>query len=221
MSDIVTPRAGRLARPSWRDWRLLVGIVLVLAATALGARAVAAADTRVPVFVASTTINPGDRLTDANLRQVRVALGDTSANYLGAANGLPAERYAVRELRAGDLVPNSAVGTSGQVDVQPVVIKVNSDTAAALEVGSVVDLWVSARDPSTSAEKYQPAARLLQRVTVASVPGDNSRFVASSTSAAVGVSVPTGDVGRVIAAQDSNARFTLVPVAGSIRKSTS
>lgn len=210
-----------MAPPSWRDWRLIVGIILVLLATALGARAVAAADTRVPVFVAATTIKPGDRLTDANLRQVRVSLGEATATYLAADGGIPADRYAVRELRSGDLVPVTAVGTGAQVTVQPVVIKVNADAAAALEVGSVVDLWVSPRDPSTSQEKYQPAVQMLQRVTVASVPGDSSRFAASTSTAAVGVSVPTADVGKVIAAQDSNARFTLVPVAGSIRKSTS
>ena len=36
MPDVPTPKAARLQKPSWRDTRLLVGVLLVLAATVLG-----------------------------------------------------------------------------------------------------------------------------------------------------------------------------------------
>ena len=44
MTQLPEPTAKRLQRPSWRDARLLVGVVLVLLGTVLGARLIAAAD---------------------------------------------------------------------------------------------------------------------------------------------------------------------------------
>ncbi len=53
MPDIATPKASRLQRPAWRDARLLVGVLLVLAAAVLGSLTVAAADDRVPMYAAA------------------------------------------------------------------------------------------------------------------------------------------------------------------------
>ena len=50
MTDLPTPTATRLRRPSWRDSRLLVGVLLVLVSTVLGSVVVARADDRVPVY---------------------------------------------------------------------------------------------------------------------------------------------------------------------------
>ena len=46
MPDIATPKASRLQKPSWKDGRLLVGVLLVLATTVLGSLTVAAAAER-------------------------------------------------------------------------------------------------------------------------------------------------------------------------------
>ena len=52
MSDLPTPTASRVRAPSWRDSRLLVGLLLVLLSTVLGSVVVARADDRVPVYAA-------------------------------------------------------------------------------------------------------------------------------------------------------------------------
>ena len=83
------PVATRLQRPSWRDSRLLIGLLLVLAATALGAKAVASADDRVPVFAAATALKPGDRLTADNVLRIHVPPGDVAAGYLSATGAGP------------------------------------------------------------------------------------------------------------------------------------
>ena len=62
MTQLPEPSAKRLQRPSWRDARLLVGVVLVLLGAAVGARIIASADDTVPMYAASTVIRPGDRL---------------------------------------------------------------------------------------------------------------------------------------------------------------
>ena len=82
MSDLPTPTASRVRAPSWRDSRLLVGLLLVLVSTVLGSVVVARADDRVPVYAARGDVAPGQRLTEADVVRVDVLLGDGAAGYL-------------------------------------------------------------------------------------------------------------------------------------------
>ncbi|MDQ6715424.1 MAG: SAF domain-containing protein [Actinomycetota bacterium] len=215
MAELPTPQAKRLQRPSWRDPRLLVGVILVLLSSAVGARVVASADDRVAMYAAAQPIKPGDRLTADNLTRVDVQLGDRAGLYLSAAGGPPGERYALRPIPRGELVPVGATGSQGEVDEQPVMVSVVPSTATTLRVGSLVDVWVSPRDPSTTQERYLDATKALERVTVSMVPADQGRFGAAAASAAVQILVPREKVHTVIAASDRLSRFTLVPVPGS------
>jgi len=213
-------RATRLQRPTWRDGRLLGGILLVLLATALGAKAVAAADDRVPRYAASAHLKPGDRLDAATLVAVQVLLDDGMAGYLSAANPLPTGSFALREIRSGELVPLSAVGSRPDLDVQPVTVRVDADSVAGLVAGSVVDVWVSPRDLESTQERYLAAALALRSVTVAWIPTDQGGFGTAASTSAITVSVPAAEVQKLIAAQDARSRLTLVPVPGSMHGRT-
>ena len=206
-------RATRLQRPSWRDSRLIVGIVLVLLATALGAKAVASADDRVPRYAAATTLKPGDRLDAGTIVRVDVLLDDAVAAYLSAQTPPPADSFVLREVRAGELV---AVGSRSDVSLQPVTVRVDGDSVAGLISGSVVDVWVSPRDPESAQERYLGAALGLHAVAVAWIPTDQGSFGVSTSSSAVTLLVPAADVQKLIAAQDARSRLTLVPVPGSL-----
>ncbi|HOA58550.1 MAG TPA: hypothetical protein PKI09_11230 [Dermatophilaceae bacterium] len=212
----VSVRATRLQRPSWRDSRLIVGIVLVLLATALGAKAVASADDRVPRYAAATTLKPGDRLDAGTIVRVDVLLDDAVAAYLSAQTPPPADSFVLREVRAGELVPVSAVGSRLDVSLQPVTVRVDGDSVAGLISGSVVDVWVSPRDPESAQERYLGAALGLHAVAVAWIPTDQGSFGVSTSSSAVTLLVPAADVQKLIAAQDARSRLTLVPVPGSL-----
>ncbi len=208
--------ATRLQRPSWRDSRLIAGVVLVLLATALGAKAVASSDDRVPRYAAAVTLKPGDRLDASTLVRVDVLLDDMVAAYLSAQAPPPADAFALREVRAGELVPASAVGHGTDVTVQPVTVRVDADSVAGLVAGSIVDVWVSPRDPESAQERYLSAALALRSVTVAWIPADQGSFGVSASTSAVTVLVPTAEVQKLIAAQDARSRLTLVPVPGSL-----
>lgn len=210
-----------MQRPSWRDSRLLVGVLLVLAATALGAKAVASADDRIPMYAATVALKPGDPLGSDTLRRVDVQLGDGVTGYLSAAQSLPGELFALREVRPGELVPMSAVGSKADLSVQPVMVRVESTSAAALVSGSVVDVWVSRRDPAFAQERYLEAALVLRSVSVSRIPTDQGTFGAAAAPASVQLLVATPDVSKLITAQDDQARITLVPVPGSLRVSGS
>lgn len=215
MVELAEPTAKRLQRPSWRDARLLVGVVLVLLATALGARVIASADDTVPMYAAATAIRPGDRLTSDNLRRVDVQLGDEVGRYLSARSAVSDDAYALRDIPEGELVAVSAVGGHVQVAVQAVTVEVDASSARGLPANAVVDVWVSPRDLQSTQARYLDATLALERVSVSPVTADSGRFGASASTMAVQLRVPRDKVAQVIGAVDKQSRFTLVPVPGS------
>ncbi len=216
-TDLPRPSATRLARPSWRDSRLLVGLVLVLLATALGAKAIASADDRLPVYAASVALVPGDRLGPDNLTRADVKLGDGMGRYLSAATALAPDTFVLREIREGELLPASAVGSRADVAVQPVTVRIDSTAATGLVRGSVVDVWVSDRDQTSSTERYLDPHLALRGVAVSWIPTDQTRFGVGAATSAIQILVPRAEVALVIAAQDRQSRVTVVPVPGSTR----
>ncbi|MEP6628843.1 MAG: hypothetical protein ABJA89_00165 [Lapillicoccus sp.] len=214
MAELPEPAAKRLQRPSWRNTRLLVGVVLILLGTVLGAKVVASADDTVPMYAASATIRPGDHLTADNLRRVDVQLGAESSRYLSARTVVADDSYALRDIPEGELVPLGAVGGRGAVSVQAVTVEVDANSARGLPANATVDVWVSPRDLQSTQERYLDATLALQRVSVTPVTQDSGRFGASSSTMAVQLRVPREKVAEVIGAVDKQARFTLVPVPG-------
>src|SRR6478672_3282413 len=143
MTELALPKAARLQKPGWRDTRLVVGVLLVLTSAALGSFVVAHADDRTAVYAARGPLVPGQRLGHDNLARVDVQLGSELSRYLSAARGLAGDRYVLREVSAGELVPAAAVGGPGQVGVQPLTLSVDAGSAAPLRVGSRVDVYVN------------------------------------------------------------------------------
>lgn len=207
--------ARRLHRPSWRDARLLVGLLLVVGSVAAGARIVAAADDTEPVYAAATALVPGERLTPDRLTRVDVALGAASSTYLAASAPWPEGAVLLREVRPGELVPVAALGRPEDASRTPVMVSVGADAARVLVKGSVVDLWVNDRQPGSGAPTYGTPRRLVSSAPVGRDPGDDSSRLAGVGTVGVQVLVPQGDVERVIAAMDQGAKITLVPAAGS------
>ena len=89
MSDVTTTQANRLRRPTWKDSRLLVGLLLVpCCQTALGGFVVSRPRTPVPVYAAKPTSCLGQALGDGDVQRVDVRLGDTMGRYLSAEGDL-------------------------------------------------------------------------------------------------------------------------------------
>jgi hypothetical protein len=212
------PRAARIQRPSWRDSRLLVGLVLVLGSVALGSHLVARADDRVPMYAAATALAPGQSLTDAAVVRVDVRLGDGVAGYLSAREPLPADRVLLREVRPGELVPASSVGTPDDAGLSQVTIAVDPTSAAPLVAGTVVDVYVNPRVPGGAPGEYAGPELLLERAAVVSVDTSGRGLGSSGRGTAVRVMVPTEQVADLIAAVDLEAKVTVVPVPGAVTR---
>ena len=218
MSELPTPTASRVRSPSWRDTRLLVGVLLVLVSTVVGSVVVARADDRVPVYAARGQVSPGQRLTDSDVVRVDVLLGDGAAAYLPADRPVGDDTWALRDLRPGELIPAAGVGPAGAVTVQQVALLVDATSASALTPGSVVDVYVNRPVEGTTVglPSYAGPERALERVAVVRVAADDGVLAGSAASRAVHVMVPREDVQGVVADVDLGARITLVPVPGGV-----
>lgn len=217
MNDLPRPSAARLRPPSWRDSRLLVGVLLVVLATVLGGVLVQRADDRVPVYAARVHVSPGQQLTSEDLAVVQVQLGDAAARYLDADRPLPADTFALRDLGAGELVPVAGVGPAATVQVQQLALLVDATSAGALARGSLVDVYVNrpAEGDGVGRTRYVGPERVLERVSVVQVAAEDAVLGGADQTRAVRVMVPRDAVRDLVADVDLGARITLVPVPGS------
>jgi hypothetical protein len=205
--------AARLQRPSWKDWRLVVGVLLVLVAIVAGARVVAAADDTVPVFAAAHALVPGQPVTKDDLTSVRVHLEDVAASYVDASDPVDEGTFALRPVREGELVPASALTGPDGVHVKTLTVPVDPTAAQVLVRGSVVDIWVNAERKEGSGSAFGKPDRVLDSAVVARVPEQKSLLGAATVS--VQVVLPEDTVQALIAAVDRGDKITLVPAAGS------
>lgn len=206
-----TPVAGRLQRPSWRDGRLLAGVLLVVLAMIAGALTLRHFDDSVTVLQASRTLEPGDQLRTGDVVAVGVRL-QTPGRYLTAVP-TDARGQVLREVRAGELIPSSAVGDASSLSVRTIAVPVSQTSAATLQRGAVVDVWVSARKAETTgATSYDPPIRLLEGVPVSGVPAGDSGLGGGVGDAAVQLLIPQTDVPRLLGAMNGGGKVDLVPV---------
>lgn len=216
MAELPKPTAARLQKPSWRDSRLLVGVVLVLLSMMVGAKAVAAADDTVPMYAAAGALVPGQPVRQGDVRRVDVQLGADRHSYVSADHDIAPDTFALRDVRPGELVPVSALGTRDAIDLKPVSVPVDAGAAGQLAAGSVVDVWVNAKDQSSAAEKYGKPVKSIDGAPVVRTPDTGGGGLGSASGvSAVQIMVPEKRVQELIAAIDQGAKITLVPVPGS------
>lgn len=179
LGDAATP-AQRVRRPGWRDPRLWVGVVLVAGSVVAGARLLAGADDTVQVWTAADDLGAGTRLSEDDLEAARVRFSDEDvlAGYYTVDEELPADLELLHGLAAGDLLPRTAVGTTGDSGLVEVPIAVEPEQVpGSVAAGSVVDVYVvapaSTEDGAAAAPVEGPA---LAGVTVVDAPALEDSF---------------------------------------------
>lgn len=221
MSSLPTPTARRLTTPSWKDTRLLIGILLVLLSVIIGALAFRAADDRVGVWAARTTLTPGESIAESDLTRVDVQLGDGAGRYLSSEQALPVGAVIDRELRAGELLPRSAIVSPLDLEVQRVAVRVDPVSLSNLTKGSRVTVLAptmpSSSDGRRSRERptYEVFAR---RVTVHALPRSSGGVMGSGNGSAAILVVPKDLVADLLSLDDKDHPIKLVIEAGSPEK---
>lgn len=190
-----------MTRRSWRDPRLVVGLVIVSGSVLLGASLFAQSDDTVTVWAARADLPAGAVLEVGDLEpaELRFATASLAERYL-AADDVPAGRILLRGVPAGEMVPRSAVGTGEPVDLAELPIGLPAEALpAGLRSGQVVDVWVTPAGgtgtgaragTATGAERR--AVRVLQEVPVLAVSQSGNSLGPAGVRQVV-VGVPAAD----------------------------
>lgn len=198
--------AQRLKRPSWKDPRLLIGILLVLASVAAVVALVRSLDRTTSVYVAREDIAVGQRISVDDLAVRKVRLGVLESRYLTPAAGLPQHRHAQQLIHSGDLVPKSALDTADALDRKPVGLSVAEPLPDGAHVGSLVDVWVAKPDGPNG---YREPVRVLIGAEISGVQTSSSALGAA-TDTRVHVLVDDERLPRLLAARANEAKIALV-----------
>ncbi len=193
-----SPPAKRLRMQRWRDPRLWLGALLVVASVLLGASLFSAADDTVPIWAADVDVSAGMPLTEQDVRTVRVHFDDSESaqSYLSAAQPFPDGVIANQDVSAGELVATAAVDsiTAGP-DRLPVAVS-SGGLPAGLAVGDRVDVWAVPAAETTGTSK-QNARLVLDDVGVTSLGAEAAGGLDSHRE--VLVALPEHiDVGKVL-----------------------
>ncbi|MHA7262547.1 hypothetical protein ACX80W_04985 [Arthrobacter sp. TMN-37] len=202
--------APRIGRPSWRDPRLLVGLLLVLASTAGVVALVGSLDRTTEVLAARTELPVGARLESGDLVTVAVRLGSSEKEYLRASADLPEDAVITRLVREGELVPAAAVGRPDELDRKPVGLPVEDPLPAGTEAGARVDVWVALPGAAPGqGSRFEPPRLLLEGAEVSEIVVGESALGAGSPSR-VYVLVADGAMPDLLNALSNEAKIAVV-----------
>lgn len=188
---VASPAARRLRGPSWLDLRLILGVLLVLAAVLAGAAIVSSADRRSSVWVLRHDVSAGTVLGGDDLGLTRVALGSSEGGYLGISDS-PVGKVVGEDLRAGQLLPRSAVEAAATGVA--VTVPVRPENMPRLSRGDRVTLWVSTRTCKGRV--------LLSGVPVQEVRSSGSGAFASAGSSVLVLRLAAAEAARVVSVLD-------------------
>lgn len=203
--------ADRLKRPSWKDPRLLVGVVIVLASVAGVVALVSAQDRTTPVYAAAHTLSVGESVEEEDLRVVNVQIDEVRDGYLLADGELPSGQQFVSVVEEGELVPRRAVDDADPEGRQALTLTVEHPLAQAVEAGRSVDVW--AATPGRMAEDEATVEQLAADAEVSEVSESGTTF-GTQSALEVEVLVDPNQVPDILAAASSQAVVSVLP-AGS------
>jgi hypothetical protein len=162
--------APRLRRQPWTDPRLLLGLLLVLGSTVLGASVVEAADDTRGYWALARDVAPGDPVREDDLVESRARVPDEAADsLLPTDDALPGRTESLRWGRAvpaGALVDRASLVAEGAVGAAELPLSVALGAAPDdLRGGERVDVWVGP-SPEDATGGASDARLVLSGVTV-------------------------------------------------------
>ncbi|MDQ0633308.1 hypothetical protein QFZ40_001217 [Arthrobacter pascens] len=206
MSPDGAATGARLKRPSWKDPRLLVGMVLVLASVAGVISLVGSADRTTEVYAARDSIAVGEKLTPDNVVRAKVRLGETEEQYVTVESGLPEGLVAVQRIGKNQLVPRESLGKVDALDRKPVAVTIGESLPPQAVAGTRVDVWVAmpdARNGFSEPKLLLPGAEIAQVTT-------ESTTLGSSRNTVLMVLVADSQMPALLGAQANQAKISVV-----------
>jgi hypothetical protein len=192
---------------------LILGVLLVLVSTVLGAAAVAAAGSSTGYWAVRSEVRAGDSVKRSDLVPTEAHLPDDAARHLLATDeALPArldDLVWARDLGDGALVSRAALADQRSGDVTELPLTVTSGAAPAdLQRGDQVDVWVG---PGPGDDASEKSVRVLRDVRVVSIGGSSA--VRGGPSRTVLVDVSDAELSGSVVSTVAAGHVTMVRVS--------
>ncbi|MDQ5860988.1 MAG: hypothetical protein M3536_01850 [Actinomycetota bacterium] len=206
MSHDAATTGARLKPPSWKDPRLLVGVLLVLASVVGVISLVGSADQTTEVYAARDSIAVGEKLTADNVVRAKVRLGETEQHYVTVEAGLPDGLVAVQRIGKNQLVPKESLATVDALDRKPVAVTIDEALPPQAVAGTRVDVWVALPDARNG---FSEPKLLLPGAEIAQVTA-GSTALGSSRNTVLMVLVADSQMSAILGAQANQAKISVV-----------
>lgn len=197
------------ARPRrvWRDPRFVGGLVLVALSVLVCTWLVGEARAGESLYRVTRDVAAGEGLDASNTELVEARPGTDA--YL-AGGELPAGASTTRSLSVGELVPSSAVVTSGDGGFRRLMVTVSEGLPDSAGPGSTMELWFVPTHRGTAEEDTAP--RLVARGVVLVRTVEDTSSIASLGGTRIEVRLVDTDLPAVLEATGGDGTLTAVPV---------
>lgn len=199
--------APRLKKPSWKDPRLLLGILLVLASVAGVSALLASQDRTTQVLAASRDLPVGTALKAADFDVVQVSLGGLEGTYVSAGDPFPQDAVAGKLLRNGELLVKADLTEADKLDRKPLGLDVQAPLPSGIRAGDRVDVWASLPNGQNG---YSEPRRLLEAAEISELSVSDS-VIGGADSTRLLVLVEDQDLPALLGALSNQAKIAVVP----------
>lgn len=205
--------ARRITVQPWRDPRLVFGILLVLAATVIGAKVFAAQDNTQAFWTVRSSVAAGDRIDQSDLVETRIHVPtELAEHYFAVDDEFPADLDLLvwgRQVERGALVERAAVVPAAERTTAEVPLSVADGAFPAdLRRGDRVDVWVG---PGQGQPAENQSARVLHAVRVLSA-GAEDDVIGGSAGRTILVASGSQELQATVVSRISSGHVTLVRV---------
>ncbi|MFF2842308.1 SAF domain-containing protein [Paenarthrobacter sp. NPDC057981] len=206
MGPSVSPAAARISKPSWRDPRLLVGILLVFLSVAGVVALLGNADKTTQVYAAREDIAVGQMVTAEDLSIVKVRLDEVEAGYVSVEDGLSAGKVALQRVARNQLLPRESLGNADALKRKPVAISMDQELPTQAVPGARVDVWIAMPGTGTA---YDNPQLLLPGAEISEITHGATTLGASKTTSVL-VLVTDAQMPKLLGAQANKAKVSVV-----------
>ena len=111
-STLTEPHARRLKRPTVKDWRFILGVLLVLVSITGVQLYVQANNSKTEYYTAKSEIRLGEKITEDKLARVEANIDSANDKYFTRADAAQMNgKIAIQRIPAGNLISKESVGT--------------------------------------------------------------------------------------------------------------
>ena len=191
----------------WKDPRLIIGIIVLLASIIACTQLIASARAGIQVYQSTRPIAQGEALGPHNT--VIIDARPESTAYLPGGE-MPIEAQAAINLGAGELIARSAITTAAQENRRNIVIAVSDGLPDTVTPGTSLELWFVPNPQIGSQETAKPSL-VTREATLVKVLGE-SGILAGQGSLRIEVRLNATDISGILESAHGNGTLSAVPV---------